>query len=52
MEQVKNRSFTMNSNVEEIELNTNIVTVFDQVAKDNSTRVAYDEMGKLSCLAY
>ena len=46
MEQVKNRSFTMNSNVEEIELNTNIVTVFDQIAKDNSTRVAYDEMGK------
>ena len=51
MEQVKNRSFTMNSNVEEIELNTNIVTVFDQVAKDNSTRVAYDEMGKQTSYA-
>lgn len=45
-EPVKNRSSTMNSNVEGRELNTNIVTAFDQVATDNSQRIAYDEMGK------
>ncbi|MBD5805598.1 D-alanine--poly(phosphoribitol) ligase subunit DltA [Limosilactobacillus walteri] len=32
-------------------MSKNIITVFDQVAKDNSTRIAYDEMGKTTSYA-
>lgn len=32
-------------------MSKNIITVFEQVAKDNSTRTAYDEMGKTTSYA-
>ncbi|MCC4485279.1 D-alanine--poly(phosphoribitol) ligase subunit DltA [Limosilactobacillus reuteri] len=32
-------------------MSKNIITVFEQIAKDNSTRIAYDEMGKTTTYA-